>query len=80
MTNNNNAKKLERRTKMIRTVIRCSNNMVMVFDREGEQIPEYQGQYQEVRESILKDAPLSTVFGYLPNYGTDLEIVIKEEW
>jgi len=31
---------------MIKTVIRCQNDMVMVFDKKGEQIPEYQGQYE----------------------------------
>lgn len=33
---------------MIRTVIRCQNNMVLVFDGKGKQIPSYQGEYQEV--------------------------------
>ncbi len=34
---------------MIRTVIRCQNNMVLVFDKEGKQIPKYQGQYEKVK-------------------------------
>jgi len=65
---------------MIKTAIRSQNNMVMVFDEEGEQIPEYQGQYEEVKESILKDAPPNAVFGYFPDYETELEIVPREEW
>ncbi len=65
---------------MIRTVIRSQNNMVLVFDEQGEQIPEYQGQYEEVKEKILKDAPLNAVFGYFPDYETELEIVPREEW
>ena len=65
---------------MIKTVIRCPNNMVMVFDKKGEQIPEYQGQYQEVKESILKDTPLDTVFGYLSNSEPELRKVPREEW
>jgi len=65
---------------MIKTVIRCPNNMVMVFDKEGEQIPEYQGQYQEVKESILKDAPLDAVFGYLSDSEPELRKVPREEW
>ena len=65
---------------MIKTVIRAANNMVMVFDEEGEQIPEYQGQYEEVRESILKDAPPNAVFGCFPDYEIELEIVPREEW
>jgi len=65
---------------MIKTAIRCPNNMVMVFDKEGEQIPEYQGQYQEVKESILKDAPLDAVFGYLSDSEPELRKVPREEW
>ena len=65
---------------MIRTVIRCSNNMVIVFDEKGEQILEYQGQYQEVKEKILTDTPLNAVFGYFPDYETELEIIPREEW
>ena len=30
---------------MIKTAIKFGNNMVMVFDKWGEQIPEYQSQY-----------------------------------
>ena len=65
---------------MIKTVIRCPNNMVMVFDEKGEQIPEYQGQYEKVKESVLKDAPLDTVFGYLSNSEPELQKVLREEW
>ena len=65
---------------MIKTVIRCSNNMVMVFDKTGEQIPEYQGQYEEVKEKILRDAPPNVVFGYFPDYVYELELVPREDW
>jgi len=65
---------------MIKTVIRCSNNMVMVFDKKGEQIPEYQGQYEEIKGKIVKDAPPSAVFGYFSDYETELQIVPREEW
>ena len=65
---------------MIRAAIRSQNNMVMVFDKKGEQIPEYQGQYEEVKEKILKDAPLNAVFGCFPDYETELQIVPREEW
>ena len=65
---------------MIKSVIRCPNNMVIVFDREGEQIPKYQGQYQEVRETILQDAPPEAVFGYWFDYDTDIKTVYREEW
>lgn len=64
----------------IKTVIRCQNDMVMVFDNKGEQIPEYQGQYQAVKEKILKDASLNAVFGHFPDCETELQIVPREEW
>ena len=52
---------------MISNVVRCANDMVLVFDDNGEQIPEYQGQYEEVRDRILRDTPLSAEFHYLPD-------------
>ena len=65
---------------MIKTAIRCPNNMVMVFDDRGEQIPEYQGQYGKVKEGILRDISLDTVFGYLSDYEPELREVPKKEW
>lgn len=65
---------------MIRTVIRCLNDMVMVFDGQGKQIPEYQGQYQEVRENILKGAPPTAVFAYGFTTSGELRKVASEEW
>ncbi len=65
---------------MIRTAIRFQNNMVVVFDREGEQVPEYQGRYKKVKESILKDAPPNSIFGHLPNCEAKFKIVPREEW
>ena len=66
--------------RLIKTAIRCPNNMVMVFDGEGEQLPEYQGQYREVRESILGGAPPNAVFGYLSDSEPELREVSREEW
>ncbi|MDP2730116.1 MAG: hypothetical protein Q8O55_06515 [Dehalococcoidales bacterium] len=65
---------------MIKTVIRCPNNMVMVFDGRGEQVREYQGEYEEVKESILKNAPPAAVFVYLSDFGSGLRPVPKEVW
>ena len=65
---------------MIKTAIKCQNGMVMVFDERGEQVPEYQGQYHEVKESILKDARSNAIFGYFPDYETELRVVPREEW
>jgi len=49
---------------MIKTVIRFRNNMVMVFDKRGEQIPRYHGHYEKVKESISRDAPAEVVFAH----------------
>ena len=65
---------------MIRSVIRCPNDMVIVFDEYEEQIPEYQGQYQEVKERILRDAPAEAMFGHWPDYETDVITVSREDW
>ena len=65
---------------MIKTIIRCPNGMVVVFDEKGEQIPEYQDRYEKVRESVLRDAPLNAVFGYLSDYEPELREITREEW
>ena len=65
---------------MIKTVFRCQDGMVIVFDERGEQIPQYQGRYEEVRESILRDAPQEARFGYFPKNELELRVVTKEEW
>lgn len=65
---------------MIKTVIKCANGMTLVFDKRGEQIPKYQGQYEEVKGKILKNAPPDAVFGYFPNEESELMIISKEEW
>ena len=65
---------------MIKTAIRLQNNMVMVFDEEGEQIPEYQGQWLQVKESILRDAPAEAIFAHGFNDFGQLLAVPKEEW
>jgi hypothetical protein len=66
--------------KVIKTINRLKNDMVMVFDAEGEQVPEYQGQYKDVRESILRDAPLDAVFTYWFGYSDEPVTVFREEW
>ncbi len=65
---------------MIRIAIRFKNNLVLVFDDEGEQILKYTGQYEEVKESILKDAPPDAIFANgFTHYG-ELRKVTREEW
>ena len=65
---------------MIKTVIRLRNDDVMVFDAAGEQIPEYQGQYEYVRESILSDAPAGAVFNHWFGYSPKPRMVAGEKW
>ena len=65
---------------MIKIAIRLKNNMVLVFDEEGELIPEYQGQYEEVREGILKDAPPGAVLAHGFTDASELRKVPREEW
>lgn len=65
---------------MIKIVIQFKNNMVLVIDKEGEQIPEYQGQYDEVKESILRDAPPDAVFAHGFANSGELVKVPREEW
>ena len=65
---------------MIKTAIRFPNNMVVVFNRKGEQIPKYQGPYEAKREDILKDAPPDAIFGYFFDYGTEFQLVSREDW
>ena len=64
---------------MIKTVIRF-RNLVMVFDEESEQIPEYQGTYEIVRESILRDAPPDATFAHGFTDEGKLLKVPREEW
>ncbi len=65
---------------VIKSVLKARNSMVMVFDEEGEQIPEYQGQYEEVKERILKDAPPDAVFTHGFTDAGELRKVSREEW
>jgi len=65
---------------MIKTVIRLQNDMVMVFDENGEQLPEYQGSYADIRESILKDAPADAVFAHWTTQNIKPSDLSREEW
>ena len=65
---------------MIKTVIRIKNDMVMVFDEEGEQIPEYQGYYNDVKEKILANAPMGSVFNHWFGHSLDPESVRGKDW
>lgn len=65
---------------MIKTVIKTENDMVIVFDEKGEQIPEYQGPYEEVKEKILRDAPPDAIFGHRIIAGGEMTLDLREKW
>ncbi len=65
---------------MIKAVIRSQNNMVMVFDESGEQVAGYQGQYERVKECILKDAPVDALFAHGFTNTGGLRKIPREEW
>jgi hypothetical protein len=54
--------------------------MVMVFDESGEQIPGYQGQYEQVKKGILKDAPVDRLFAHGFTNTGGLQKIPREEW
>ena len=62
---------------MIKSVIKSEKGMVIVFDEKGEQLPDYQGDYQEVKEKVLRDAPRDAV---VINIASVLRPVKREEW
>lgn len=62
----------------IKSVVRVDDK-VLVFDENAEQIPEYQGQYQEVRGKILRDAPPNAALRCI-TAANKLEAVPREEW
>ena len=66
--------------KVIKTVIKSQSDMVIAFDAKGEQIPEYQGQYQDAKEPIMKDALPTAVFAHWFNHTDKPTTVAKEKW
>ena len=65
---------------VIKSIIKTPNGMVLVFDGKGEQIPEYQGQYEKVKSRILSNAPPSAEFSYAFDNETEIKAVPREEW
>jgi len=63
---------------VVKTVMKSDKGVVLVFDEDGEQVPEYQGHYEDVRERILSDAPPDAVFSYIIN--NSIGAVPREEW
>jgi hypothetical protein len=53
-----------REAMMIKTVIRIENDMVLVFDDKGEEMPEYQGDYNYVKDKIIAEAGEGSVYNH----------------
>jgi sRNA-binding protein len=65
---------------MMKKVVRTNRNMVFVFDENGEEMPQYQGTYQDVRDRVMGDARVDTIFTHW--YGTSAEPkdIAMESW
>ena len=68
------------RQHMIKVAIRFDDDMVMVFDNRGKRMPRYYGRYEDVKTSILNEAPHSTVFAYAFTDSRGMKKVPREEW
>jgi len=64
---------------VIASAIKADNGVVLVFDARGEQVPEYQGLYPEVRARLLRDAPPGAAFCVLDSHN-GLEKVPRDSW
>jgi hypothetical protein len=65
---------------MIKTVIRTKNDMVLVFDENGEEMPLYQGYYQAVKDNILADARPGATFNHWFGCALESVVVSKDRW
>jgi hypothetical protein len=65
---------------MVKTIIRTDNDMVMVFDERGEQVPEYQGNYDDVRERVLAHASGESGFYHWFGASARPQHVPPERW
>lgn len=65
---------------MIKTVIRLNNDLVMVFDENGEQLSEYQGKYKDVKYRILSNVSPDTKYIHWFDATADPQTVPLEKW
>jgi len=65
---------------MIKKIIRLKNDMVLVFDEAGEQVPEYQGCYMVVKDKIITDAPEGARFNHWFGYSLKPDLVETKSW
>jgi len=64
---------------MIKNAIKFSNGIVMVFNEKGEQMPKYQGRYEEVKAKILAHAPKSAEF-FHGVWKLSSKAIQREQW
>lgn len=65
---------------MIKTVIRAANNMVFAFDEQGNQMPEYQGRYEDVKRKIEAETGTESAFIQWFSVSPEPDIVSKVNW
>ncbi|MBA7682127.1 hypothetical protein ES703_90473 [subsurface metagenome] len=65
---------------MVKNVIRAANNMVIAFDEQGNQMPEYQGRYEDVKRKIMTDIGTEAAFIHWFNISSKPDIVSRINW
>jgi hypothetical protein len=65
---------------MIKTVIRIKNDMVLVFDENGEEMPRYQGYYSDVKDKIMADAQQGSIFNHWFGYSLKPVVIRSDCW
>lgn len=65
---------------MINIAIRLSNDLVMVFNENDEQLREYQGNYIDVKQRIIADASPGTRFAHWSDDAEEPQTVPLEYW
>jgi hypothetical protein len=65
---------------MIKTVIKAPNDMVITFDEQGNQIPEYQGRYEDVKRKIMAGTGTEAAFIHWLGVSPEPDIVSKVSW
>ena len=65
---------------MVKNVIRAANNMVIAFDEQGNQMTEYQGPYEEVKEKIIADLGAEAAYIHWFGISSKPDIVSRINW
>lgn len=65
---------------MIHTAIRCPDDTVLVFDEEGKFLPGFQGDYENVKQTIFNNARSDTVFSHYFDTESVLVYTPREAW